>query len=150
MEELKYGDSKNGHKWIKDGVNFTRGPGTYKIPTSNDVPEEFNVTLLHDSKNPRAVQSSKAVGEPPFLLGNSVYFAVKDAIYYARQEDECENEKEKVIKGNENGKKTCVPVLRCETKYLTWQKQTNVQSNIFKISIIIASKICDIWPNCYK
>ena len=90
LEELKYGDSKNGHKWIKDGVNFTRGPGTYKIPTANDVPEEFNVTLLHDSKNPRAVQSSKAVGEPPFLLGNSVYFAVKDAIYYARQEDENE------------------------------------------------------------
>jgi len=97
LEELKYGDSKNGHRWIKDGVNFTRGPGTYKIPTANDVPEEFNVTLLHDSKNPRAVQSSKAVGEPPFLLGNSVYFAVKDAIYYARQEDECENEKEKVF-----------------------------------------------------
>ena len=85
-EELKYGDSKNGHAWIKDGVNFTRGPGTYKIPTANDVPEEFNVTLLHDSKNPRAVQSSKAVGEPPFLLGNSVYFAVKDAIYFARRE----------------------------------------------------------------
>ena len=36
------------------------------------------------------MQSSKAVGEPPFLLGNSVYFAVKDAIYYARQEDENE------------------------------------------------------------
>ena len=94
LEELKYGDCQNGHKWIKDGVNFTRGPGTYKIPTANDVPEEFNVTLLHDSKNPRAVQSSKAVGEPPFLLGNSVYFAVKDAIYYARQEDEEEVEEE--------------------------------------------------------
>lgn len=94
LEELKYGDSQNGHNWIKDGVNFTRGPGTYKIPTANDVPEEFNVTLLHDSKNPRAVQSSKAVGEPPFLLGNSVYFAVKDAIYYARQEDEEEVEEE--------------------------------------------------------
>ena len=97
LEELKYGDCQNGHKWIKDGVNFTRGPGTYKIPTANDVPEEFNVTLLHDSKNPRAVQSSKAVGEPPFLLGNSVYFAVKDAIYYARQEDEEEVEEGKVF-----------------------------------------------------
>lgn len=28
------------------GVPFTRGPGAYKIPSFDDVPGEFNVTLL--------------------------------------------------------------------------------------------------------
>jgi xanthine dehydrogenase/oxidase len=45
---------------------------------------EFNVTLLHNAPNPRAVASSKAVGEPPFLLANSVFFAIKDAVVAAR------------------------------------------------------------------
>jgi xanthine dehydrogenase/oxidase len=63
---------------------YTAGPGTYKIPTANDIPLEFNVTLLHNAPNPRAVASSKAVGEPPFLLANSVFFAIKDAVCEAR------------------------------------------------------------------
>ena len=36
------------------------------------------------SANPRAVYSSKAVGEPPLLLANSVFFAIKDAVKAAR------------------------------------------------------------------
>lgn len=82
LEELKYGDPD--HKWIRPGTLFTAGPGTYKIPTANDIPLEFNVTLLHNAPNPRAVASSKAVGEPPFLLANSVFFAIKDAVCAAR------------------------------------------------------------------
>ncbi len=39
-----------------------------------------------DSKNPFAVHSSKAVGEPPFFLGCSVFFALRDAIKAAREE----------------------------------------------------------------
>jgi len=34
----------------------------------------------------RAVHSSKAVGEPPFHLGASVFFALKDAVYAARRD----------------------------------------------------------------
>ena len=83
LEELKYGDPD--HTWIKPGTLFTQGPGTYKIPTANDIPLEFNVTLLHNAPNPRAVASSKAVGEPPFLLANSVFFAIKDAVCAARE-----------------------------------------------------------------
>lgn len=37
-------------------------------------------------RNTRAIHSSKAVGEPPLFLGASVFFAIKDAIRYARQE----------------------------------------------------------------
>ena len=82
IEEVIYGD--DDHTWIKPRARvFTTGPGTYKIPSFNDVPESFNVSLL-DSENPFAVHSSKAVGEPPFFLGCSVFFAIKDAVAAAR------------------------------------------------------------------
>ena len=35
----------------------------------------------------KAIRSSKAVGEPPFLLGSAVLFAIKDAIFAARAEE---------------------------------------------------------------
>jgi xanthine dehydrogenase/oxidase len=59
--------------------------GTYKIPTANDIPVDFRIKLLQNTPNPRAVHSSKAVGEPPFHLGASVFFALKDAVYAARE-----------------------------------------------------------------
>lgn len=84
IEELVWGDEK--HTWVKPGVLHTRGPGTYKIPTANDIPVDFRVTLLRDSpcKETPAVHSSKAVGEPPFFLGTSVFWALKEACYSAR------------------------------------------------------------------
>jgi len=60
------------------------GPGTYKIPAFNDVPETFNVTLMSNVDNPFAVHSSKAIGEPPFFLGSSVFYAAKEAVRAAR------------------------------------------------------------------
>jgi len=84
MEEVVYSD--DDHKWIRPrGKTFTTGPGTYKIPAFNDVPETLNVSLLDDADNPLAVHSSKAVGEPPFFLGTSVFFAIKDAVRAARK-----------------------------------------------------------------
>lgn len=44
LEELKWGDAD--HKWIKPGQLYTCGPGTYKIPSMNDVPLKFKVSLL--------------------------------------------------------------------------------------------------------
>ena len=52
-----------------------------------DLPLELNVHLLKNAANPLAVYSSKAVGEPPFFLGGSVYFAIKNAIYAYREEN---------------------------------------------------------------
>jgi xanthine dehydrogenase/oxidase len=75
MEQILY--SPNGNL-------LTRGPGAYKIPGFGDIPSEFNVSLLRGSKNPRAVFSSKAVGEPPLFLSASVYYAAKEAIRAAR------------------------------------------------------------------
>ncbi|KAI3838046.1 hypothetical protein MKW98_008997 [Papaver atlanticum] len=72
LEELKWGDAD--HKWIPPGHLYTCGPGTYKLPSVNDIPLNFNVSLLKDAPNPKAIHSSKAVGEPPFFLATSVFF----------------------------------------------------------------------------
>lgn len=81
MEELIWGD--NDHHWVKKGNLLTRGPGNYKIPSFNDVPEDFRVTLL-DGNNARAVHSSKGIGEPPFFMGCSAFFAIRNAVKAAR------------------------------------------------------------------
>lgn len=78
MEEVIYSPS---------GAILTRGPGTYKIPGFADIPAELNVSLLKGVSNPRAVYSSKAVGEPPLFLACSVFFAIKNAIAAARIEE---------------------------------------------------------------
>eukprot|EP00256_Glycine_max_P054687 XP_014621575.1 xanthine dehydrogenase 1 isoform X3 [Glycine max] len=84
LEELKWGDE--AHKWIPSGCLYTCGPGAYKIPSVNDVPFKFNVSLLKGHPNVKAIHSSKAVGEPPFFLASAVLFAIKDAIIAARSE----------------------------------------------------------------
>lgn len=70
-----------------NGEIFTRGPGNYKIPSFSDIPVEFNVRLLKESRNEKAVFSSKAVGEPPLFLASSVFFAIREAIKAARKEE---------------------------------------------------------------
>lgn len=84
LEELKWGDA--AHAWIRPGSLYTCGPGSYKIPSLNDVPFKFNISLLKGAPNVKAIHSSKAVGEPPFFLASSVFFAIKDAIVAARSE----------------------------------------------------------------
>nr|AAA29022.1 xanthine dehydrogenase (Xdh) [Drosophila pseudoobscura] len=76
LEELMYSPQ---------GMLYSRGPGMYKLPFA-DIPGEFNVSLLTGAPNPRAVYSSKAVGEPPLFIGSSAFFAIKEAIAAARQE----------------------------------------------------------------
>jgi xanthine dehydrogenase/oxidase len=85
MEELIWGGHTE-NKWIKPGQLFTCGPDTYKIPSSSDVPLDFRVSLLSNSTNPRAVYSSKGIGEPPILLATSAFFALKQACMAYRQQ----------------------------------------------------------------
>lgn len=87
-EEMVWGNESD-HVWINPkGRLHTQGPGTYKIPGFNDTPEQFNVELMSDVHNPFAVHSSKAIGEPPFFLGCSVYFAIKEAVKASRESSE--------------------------------------------------------------
>ncbi|ESO85884.1 hypothetical protein LOTGIDRAFT_221063 [Lottia gigantea] len=74
------------YKVSQSGNLLTKGPGTYKIPSVGNIPKVFNVTLLKDKPNPKAVYSSKAIGEPPLLLAISVFFATKAAIMAARND----------------------------------------------------------------
>ena len=46
-------------KWAEDGRLITDGTPNYKIPCVMDVPEKFNVTFLRNSRNLKAVYSSK-------------------------------------------------------------------------------------------
>ncbi len=46
-------------QWSDEGKLITDGPHNYKIPCVMDVPNKFNVTLLRNSRNLRAVYSSK-------------------------------------------------------------------------------------------
>ncbi|QEM81953.1 xanthine dehydrogenase molybdopterin binding subunit [Halomonas binhaiensis] len=68
-------------KWNERGQLISHGPATYKIPTYGDLPPTFNVQLLEGHPNSMAsIYRSKAVGEPPFMLGISVWAALRDAL----------------------------------------------------------------------
>lgn len=62
------------------GELLSNSPTTYKIPNISDVPRTFNVKFLDNPANDVSLYRSKAVGEPPLLLGLSVWCAVKDAL----------------------------------------------------------------------
>ena len=54
-----------------------------QIPNIQDMPREFHMELLENDGNTVNVRRSKAVGEPPLVLGLSVWAAAKDALNYA-------------------------------------------------------------------
>ena len=70
-EELVYNDR---------GQLLSYSPTTYKIPAITDVPTDLNVRFLDNPHNAVSLYRSKAVGEPPLLLGLSVWLAAKDAL----------------------------------------------------------------------
>ncbi|WP_439154560.1 xanthine dehydrogenase molybdopterin binding subunit [Yoonia sp.] len=66
--------------WDDQGRLRTHAPSTYKIPACSDRPDVFNVALW-DAPNPaQTIYRSKAVGEPPFMLGISAFLALSDAV----------------------------------------------------------------------
>ncbi|MHA6326901.1 xanthine dehydrogenase molybdopterin binding subunit [Roseivivax sp. CAU 1753] len=66
--------------WDADGRLTTHAPSTYKIPACSDRPDVFNVDLWAGCNREDTIYRSKAVGEPPLMLGLSVFFALSDAI----------------------------------------------------------------------
>ena len=78
-----------------DGRPFTDGTWNYKPPCSKTIPVDFRVSLLRYQRtspvddlplDPYGIQSSKSTGEPPLVLANTVFFALKHAILAARAE----------------------------------------------------------------
>ncbi|MCY6382015.1 xanthine dehydrogenase molybdopterin binding subunit [Hoeflea prorocentri] len=76
--------------WDDNGRLRTHAPSTYKIPLASDKPKEFNVELANWSTNKeRTIRRSKAVGEPPFMLANSVLEALSMAVASVADYREC-------------------------------------------------------------
>jgi xanthine dehydrogenase large subunit len=66
--------------WDAKGALRTHAPSTYKIPACSDRPRVFNVALWDRPNREDTVGKSKAVGEPPFMLGISAFLALSDAV----------------------------------------------------------------------
>ncbi len=71
MEEVVYAET---------GKVLTNMLSTYKIPDMFSVPKEINIHFLESAEYPDGIMGSKAIGEPPFLYGIGMYFAVLNAM----------------------------------------------------------------------
>ncbi|MDJ1007628.1 MAG: xanthine dehydrogenase molybdopterin binding subunit [Paracoccaceae bacterium] len=65
--------------WDGKGRLRTHAPSTYKIPACSDRPDIFNVALWDGANREETVYRSKAVGEPPLMLGISAWLALSNA-----------------------------------------------------------------------
>jgi len=66
--------------WDGKGRLLTHAPSTYKIPACSDRPALFNVALWDGANRADTIHRSKAVGEPPLMLGISAFLALSDAV----------------------------------------------------------------------
>jgi xanthine dehydrogenase large subunit len=67
--------------WDARGRLMTHAPSTYKIPACSDRPIDLRVALWEKGRNAEeTIYRSKAVGEPPLMLGISVLLALSDAV----------------------------------------------------------------------
>ncbi|MFT4047434.1 MAG: xanthine dehydrogenase molybdopterin binding subunit [Solimonas sp.] len=66
--------------WNAQGELKTHAPSTYKIPTAYDWAANTTVTLFDRPNHENSIHRSKAVGEPPLMLGMAVWHAIRDAV----------------------------------------------------------------------
>jgi xanthine dehydrogenase large subunit len=72
-EELKYSPA---------GALLSHSPTTYKIPSIQDIPDNIKLAFYDNKLHDFNIRSSKAVAEPPLMLGMAVFCAVKNALGY--------------------------------------------------------------------
>ena len=67
--------------WDDMGRLRTHAPSTYKIPVASDRAPDMRIALFERGENVEdTIYKSKAVGEPPLMLGISVLMALSDAV----------------------------------------------------------------------
>jgi xanthine dehydrogenase large subunit len=67
--------------WDDKGRLSTHAPSTYKIPACSDRPLDMRIALWDKGRNAEeTIYRSKAVGEPPLMLGIAVFMALNDAV----------------------------------------------------------------------
>jgi xanthine dehydrogenase large subunit len=72
----------------EDGSLLTSTLATYKVPDIHFAPRKLEVQLLEDTLNPLGVFNAKAIGEPPFMYGIGVFFALRAAMRAFRPDGE--------------------------------------------------------------
>ena len=50
------------------------------------MPDDIEISFLEDSESPVGPLGNKAVGEPPFMYGIGVFFAIRDAMHQFKPE----------------------------------------------------------------
>ena len=68
--------------WSEKGELLSHSPTTYKIPNVDDVPEWLRFDFLENVPNRHNLRSTKALGEPPLMLGLSVWAAILHALSF--------------------------------------------------------------------
>lgn len=75
------------------GRPYSDGTWNYKIPCSKSIPVDLRVGVVDYTRidphtdvpiDPYGIQSSKSTGEPPLVLANTIFFAIKHAVLAAR------------------------------------------------------------------
>ncbi|GIX12974.1 MAG: xanthine dehydrogenase molybdopterin binding subunit [Paracoccaceae bacterium] len=66
--------------WDARGRLMTHAPSTYKIPACGDRPRDLRIALWEGENRAETIYRSKAVGEPPLMLGISAWLALSDAV----------------------------------------------------------------------
>jgi xanthine dehydrogenase large subunit len=67
--------------WDGTGRLMTHAPSTYKIPACSDRPPDMRIALWAEGMNRElTIRRSKAVGEPPLMLGIAALQAISDAV----------------------------------------------------------------------
>ncbi|OZA32076.1 MAG: xanthine dehydrogenase molybdopterin binding subunit [Novosphingobium sp. 17-62-9] len=67
-------------EWDAKGRLLNHSPATYKVPTASDRPKRLRIDLWDGANAKPTIHRSKAVGEPPLMLANSVFCAISAAI----------------------------------------------------------------------
>ena len=64
----------------KKGELLANNLANYKVPDIYFMPDCIDIKFLENTDNSPAPYGSKAVGEPPFMYGIGVFFAIRQAM----------------------------------------------------------------------
>jgi xanthine dehydrogenase large subunit len=56
-------------------------PSTYKIPTIRDLHCDMHIEMIPSGSKYASIFGSKAIGEPPFIYGLTVWFAIQNVVH---------------------------------------------------------------------
>ncbi|XP_044734075.1 xanthine dehydrogenase-like [Chrysoperla carnea] len=81
--------------WLTEHIDYDKNDGrllntrtwNYHPPGLKDIPIDWRIEFRKNAPNPLGVLRSKATGEPPLCMSVSVAFAIRNALYEIRAEN---------------------------------------------------------------